>query len=178
MTKKAPNKAAKRRDPKPYNRPRGSWSREARDLEEAFDKYMKYCEEYEADYPTQKGVVLKVNKKRVPHLGFFLSKFLKIGRATWKRWIAEDFMNAYIKGPANPAYDKKTEARAQALHNEATRINDAIEYMIEECMINGDGSAQGLMFHLRTGYNKNPNVLPEENNEISIRVNVVTNDSN
>jgi hypothetical protein len=148
--------------------PRG-WKYSAAELREKFESYIKEVNEAQAEYPTQKGDVLRYNKPRVPNLNYFVNHKLNISRNTFRKWYDGTIVRAHEER-IGKEYDQNRHERALELESEAKFIKEAFESLEENALVNGDGSTAGLTFKLRARDRWNPNQEEEKKVEpINIR---------
>ena len=123
------------------------------DIVNGFWDYINYCKGYCIDHPTNSGMILKVNKPRVPNKGGFFS-YLKITSQTWLNYGKEDAYKNY--------------------HGIVSEINDFFFNEKMDALINGDGNTTGLIFDLKVHHGLNERQIIENNSTITgININVL-----
>ena len=151
---------------------KGKWAYTAKRMLNKWENYLKDLEDAEAEFPTPRGAV-KYNKKRTPHMGHFVNRYLKISRGTFEKYASKEFVEKYERTPNNKSYDGAMLQRAIDLHNAAVFIKEECLSMIEYRLMNGEGHAAGTIHVLKTNWGKDPARMIEKSNDQSIEIKII-----
>jgi len=150
----------------------GKWKMTGKRLLNHWEKYVSDMETARAEFPTPRGAV-DYNKKRVPHLGYFVNKYLKVARTTFDRWCSKEWIMKYEDTPDNKSYNAYDFKRAKALYDAATFVRESCLSTLENGLANGEGHAQGIMFNIKNNWGKDPARHVEQNTDQEVKVTIV-----
>lgn len=160
---------------------RHKWTAEA--IIERFQHYLEWCDAYEAEYASARGVVVRYNKKRVPTLRGF-ANYAGVQHEEFMTWKdrkkmaakVQDVLDKYEQSNKNEASTETRDtiiAKYEELHEVAKYV---VEYVLNakvDALINGEGSAQGIVFDLKANHGMNDKLIVDNIGDKKVEVKVI-----
>ena len=147
------------------------WNFTPEKLWQVYLDYLKWCEEFTVEHPSPKGV-LEYNKPRVPYIGGYLN-FLGASTDAFFNWRKGKYVKIYREALDEGRIGQDLMNYALSMQKTANRIHEAIFNYKKDALVNGEGSAQGLMFDARVHHGLNDKQVIEHTNRPKIEVEII-----
>lgn len=156
---------------------------DAESVVERFQHYLEWCDSYEGEYPSARGVLVRYNKKRVPTLRGFCN-YSGIRHQEFMIWKDRKKMAAKVQEVIDKYNESnqddnaaklrdKLVAQYEDLHEVAKTV---VEYVLNakvDALINGEGSAQGIVFDLKANHGMNDKLIVDNIGDKKVEVKVI-----